>query len=337
MNRRGLALTAVIALLLALLLFWMRPGQAPPQAAARADVAEPSVREVRRPGLPQTNAEADAQPEVPETTPIPAAIRFDERLAAIRDQLHVRCFVGEEYSPVNGVEDGWFALNTDQRKGSQGLGDIHHDKMLVVRWSAPEGATQTTCTVDEPKWAYLTIQVTEEQGGPADGVGIAGCGVLHETGDDGRIEFPMLVTEKPCNLDVFRWASETNTHSQAFIRVSGLKENEERTLYAQLKDFERADDAPMIKFDWKALDRLQEDQSGVPEMLPDTTLDEEVVDYEGRLASTTEWIADLEQVLAQTPEDERWVVEEKLDKARRWRQDFEDHLDELDEKAEPTE
>jgi len=306
-----------------------RPRSVPERVPQRAPAP---VDAEAAPGGPPPGA-LDPLPRDDPRPPIGAPIHLLERLADLRGKLHVRCFVGEEYSPVRGVEDGWFAFNTTERSGMRRVGDLAHGSVRVVRWSAPQGATEVACVPEAPRWGYLTVRALEASGGPAGGVGVIGCGVLQETGEDGRVEMPVLVLDEPCVLDLSRWDGVA-VHSQGYVRVAPLRPEETRTVVVRLEDFVVEDGAPSPRFDWDQANDPEAATTGVPPLLPEPTLDDEIDDYEERQASAEAYLDDLQAVLSMTPADERWAVEEAISSTRASLASLAEHLEELDARAE---
>ena len=235
---------------------------------------------------------------------------FVERMAVAMGRLHVRCFVGEEYDGLANIEDGWFSMFTDASRGQRVVGVF--DGQARVRWDAAEGATTTTCAVDPVQWAYVSVSVVEAHGAPASGVGVVGCGALYETGADGQAEFSILVSPEPCVLELSRLAGDV--YSDAFLRVPPLAAEEQIHLKARLRDRDAAQGAP--RYAPADIVAIQEGGSTLPEPLGPISDAETLADLRDRASSAASMVDALEGVLAETPADERWRVEEALERAK---------------------
>jgi len=309
MNRRSLGLGLVFLLLLVAVVAgraW-RARDAP--MTSQASSPAPAVRIPAPPAPPSPLPPTPVDPSHPLAPPPGPAVRLDALLAPALDRLHVRCFVGEEYSGLRRVEDGWFSMVTDRWEGRQSISDDTLTTQRVVYWSAAEGASQTTCRVLPDAWAELTVHAVEEDGGPAAGVAVVGCGVLEETGADGIVTAPVLVLPMPCTVQLERY--DEGIVSTAFVRLAPFEEHEQRRITASLMDYDLSDE-PTSRYDHDAIEEMPVGEVRHLEPMLPRTPREELAHRQEALDLTQRWVDALSDALARTPEEDRWLVEERL-------------------------
>lgn len=311
MSRRGIGVGGVAVVLLAAGWWWFRTVPDPSTAAATAP-SRPTMP-TPSPSGPASAIPTSASPvdEAQGTPPSPGPHdAFVGRLAAATGRLHVRCWLGEEYDGITDVEGGWFSLSTEAWSGQRVVGGVF-DGQARVRWDAPEGATSTECTVDPIRWAYLSLLVTDAAGRPASGVAVVGCGALYETGTDGQADVPILVSPEPCTIELMR--REGDVGSEAIVRVPPLEEDERRSMAVGLRDLDVAEGLP--RYAPEDIEAIEVGGSATPDPLEPLSDGEMLDDLRDRVASSTAYVDALHQVLSETPDAERWRVEEALEDA----------------------
>ena len=326
----------VAALLLVVLVAWLtsRPeaAVAPEPVVAEAPADTPSEARPLRAAAVVQDAE-DPESDTVERPERGAESNFQRRLAEVKGELYVYCFVGEEFSEDKGrIENGWFSMRTDEWKGSTTIGPRTMDAQMVVHWEAPEDATETQCTPERPTYGYVTVHVQTASGEPLSGAALNGCGTLNETGTDGMVEIPVLVQKRRCDMEVIRGGE---IHYHGYVRVLPLQENESRTLYVTVGSVERVEGEPIPAFDLPWLD--EQDDVPVTGTLPLYVNDVEpqgLEDYTDRLQGSEAFAEALQEVLALTPDDERWVVEEAIERNAEWTEDFRERVAALRAEAE---
>ncbi|MCB9691536.1 MAG: hypothetical protein H6736_06960 [Alphaproteobacteria bacterium] len=236
MRPRLLAGSVVLLLLVLFILLALRPGPPAPTVAADpppTTAPEPTGHVVGG-ALPQPHR----PPAEPETARVrPAAMEAHGLLAEELGQLHVGCFLGEEYTTVRSVDTrhGWFTLLTEDRRGQEEVYDVHSDGAVAqVRWDAPPGASSTTCEVVPIAYGEIVATVYEEDGSPAAGAIVSGCGSFGQAAEDGVVTVQVIADAEPCKLFVSRGLSQYSLYWMAPIA-----ENEQRHITVQLHDEDR--------------------------------------------------------------------------------------------------
>jgi len=302
------------------------------EVAVEAEAAREMTRRRVAPVREETQQEQEeAKAERPD---LGARSHFERRLAEEEGELYVYCFVGEELSDDKGrIDNGWFSMSTEQRTGSTLIGPRTMDAQMVVHWEAPEDATEVRCTPEQPTYGYVTVHVNDEGGEPLKRAAVNGCGTLNETGDDGVVEIPVLVQKRRCDMEIIHGWDE-NTHYQGYARILPLAENEARTLHVTAAAVDTSEEGVPL-FDLVGLDG-QEDVpvTGVLDVYVPEFPSQGLEDYEDRLASSEALATTLQAVLARTPEEERWAVEEEIERNAQWIEDFRKRVTALRTEAE---
>lgn len=242
--RRAGTLLALVAALALLGLWWFLPSTEPAAGPSPKTPAAPAPIAPRPAAAPELPPPPPPEPAGPAPGSIADAHR---RIAERLGLITVRCFIGEQFDDQHftdfyyrpRVENGWFTALVEEPQGAAVLSIMHKDPdddsmaaMLAatfefpyqIRWSAPEGAIETGCRVEEVGTAKLYVEIEQEGGGDELFAGMpvhysaGGCG-FYASGPGPVLEGEVKVigTEPSCELFVSSIGSSATLPLQAMV------------------------------------------------------------------------------------------------------------------------
>ena len=328
MSKRWIPVGLVLCLIF-LVVWWWSPAPVDQEPATPPPVAHvvPQKEDVPVTRTAVRVETEDAPDEGVKPLPSPGAeTAYMRRLAEWKDELFVSCFVGEGFSGMERVENGWFSTTTKERQGTTEVAE-GMDTLLTVSWDAPEGVTEIECALDAPRFGYITVHVSDEQGDPLEGVALLGCGSLYETDANGKAEVSMLVLGRRCDMEVFK--HEKTVEHRAYLRVLPLQEDETRTYRVTAVAYE-IEEGETLHFDLAGLHNNDDAPiTGAVELYEPEVEPLSLDDYEQRLSGMLSSEQMLREILAMTPEEERWYVDNLLAKNLDWQEDFREQIETL--------
>lgn len=314
--------------LLSLAGWWWTSTPTEQEPTAPAPVSDVMPQKKARQGTRVAVAlEAEEGSNEPSVRPEPGAeTAHMRRVAEWKDELFVSCFVGEEFSGLRGVEKGWFSTTTKDNKGTAELGD-GWDTLFTVGWEAPEGVTEIECKLDAPRFGYVTVHVSDEQGDPLPGTAVLGCGSSYETNTAGTVELTLLVLGRRCDMEIMKHDEGVEHH--AYLRVLPLQEDEARTYQVTAVAYD-LEEGETLQFDFAGLHNNDDAPITGTLDLYDPELEQlSLEDYEERLDGMYPLETMLRDILSLTPEEERWHVEALLATNLEWQEDFREEIEAL--------
>ena len=336
-QKRAIGILFLLGLIGAILavLWWPQPNtHDEPDEEATPSAQNPAPLQTRKRATTASPSQTQTgeQPVPSDASPAPAKARFDAAVAEEFGLLHVSCFVGEEFSDLPEVQDGWYSGRHRDWSGTARFGADGSSEASVT-WNAPSEAKSTRCVLTPIRWAELTVKVFEEDGTRAAGVGVLFCGGMEETDKDGELTVQILA-DNSCEVHVMRAPSGhpkgLNLASEAMIRVAPMAEHSQHEVSLPLRDIEsyakgyRQDRDPDEEFEVGVVQHF--------EYLPPRSDEEQLAYVRERYAAKEADLSKLERARAKLPEEDRWAADAELEREERELDRWKDAIEEAEER-----
>lgn len=327
MRRRAGAVGGLLVLFGALCVWlYLQPSDLP-EAHRRLRVEAESLRPLPAPGRPASRPVPSPPPVEEEPAELAPQSERDRLFAEAMGWLHVRCFVGEELSALSEVdEQGWYShVEREQQSGRRYLYSDLFDAQRAVAWSAPPGATATSCSVEQLAYAEVLVLTLLPDGQPGDGIGVTGCGASDDSDAEGWATLPVVAGAEPCALSVERYRD--GRVIGAAVKIPTLQEGQQyrRTVRTHDLGTELVSTSDREVLSW------EDGEVGELLVLPEPTPAERRAAAEERVRSLEAHLVGLEAARARAGgERTRELLDEDLARTQARLESSEAALDELD-------